>query len=675
VAAISRDERDEASWQSVLATARDGIVSIDDKGRIILFNPMAERMFGYSAEEVIGANVSMLMPPPYRDEHDTYIRQYQKTRVPRAIGTIRRVEARRRSGEIFPIELAVSEAQTQHGVMYTAIVRDVTEQSRLQESVRRERDFATQVIETAQVVILILDPRGRIVRYNPYMEQLTGYPLADTSGRDWYSTFLPKAERNRVRHLFEAALRGDPVTGQLSSMLSRDGRELQIEWYARPLRGAEEQLIGLLCCGQDITEMARQRAEIEARVRQQATVALLGLQALAATNIETFLEQVPERVAATLDVEYVKILELLPEGNALKAVAGVGWKPDSLERTPTPIEPGTHVAATLTSTEPIRIEDFETDPRFRPSVLLRAHHVVSGIAAIIGGHSKPFGSLGAYTTKRRTFSEDDANFLQAVANVIAESLARERAEVALRENERTAQQRERLADIGAITARIVHDLGNPLAALSMQAQLILRRARRGDFTPREPVQQPTEQILTTLGRLEQLVREFTDFAREQRLNLAEVEVGRFLRNMADLWKPLAAAHGIELRVKAPQPDLVIRVDAEKIQRVLDNLIKNAIDAVARNGEVILRAAPSASGKVQILVEDSGSGIPQGLDVFRLFETTKPQGTGIGLAIAKQLVQAHGGTIVHRARDPHGTIFEIELPIIAASGAALDLTVD
>jgi signal transduction histidine kinase len=175
--------------------------------------------------------------------------------------------------------------------------------------------------------------------------------------------------------------------------------------------------------------------------------------------------------------------------------------------------------------------------------------------------------------------------------------------------------------------------------------------------------------------MEQLVREFTDFAREQRLELGEVEVGDFLRDMAALWRPLAASHAIDLKVEVPRQRLTIRLDAEKIQRVLDNLIKNAIDAIGRTGEVILRASLLAGEKIQILVEDSGSGIPEGLEVFRLFETTKPQGTGIGLAIAKQMIQAHGGTITHRVRHPKGTIFEIELPTLTVSTAALDLALD
>src|SRR4051812_37998122 len=117
----------DARWRAVLATARDAIISIDAEGRVTLFNPAAEEMFGYTAAEVVGQNVNMLMPSPYFDEHDEYLRHYQATREARAIGRVRNVHARRNNGELFPIELSVSESSVGNEVLYTAIIRDVGE--------------------------------------------------------------------------------------------------------------------------------------------------------------------------------------------------------------------------------------------------------------------------------------------------------------------------------------------------------------------------------------------------------------------------------------------------------------------------------------------------------------------------------------------------------------------
>ena len=104
-------------------------------------------------------------------------------------------------------------------------------------------------------------------------------------------------------------------------------------------------------------------------------------------------------------------------------------------------------------------------------------------------------------------------------------------------------------------------------------------------------------------------------------------------------------------------------DEVMLRRVLDNLIKNAIEAVDRKpGAVTVCATIPSPGKICITVDDDGPGIPESIDVFNLFETTKPDGTGIGLAVADQLIAGHGGTIGHAPRSPRGTTFKIELSL-------------
>ncbi len=117
----------EARLRSIVETAVDGIVLINEQGVIESFNRAAERIFGYPAAEVMGRNVSMLMPPPYRDEHDQYLQSYRDTGIRKVIGLGRDVVGRRKDGSEFPMELAVSETPTNEGLKFTGIVRDVTE--------------------------------------------------------------------------------------------------------------------------------------------------------------------------------------------------------------------------------------------------------------------------------------------------------------------------------------------------------------------------------------------------------------------------------------------------------------------------------------------------------------------------------------------------------------------
>ncbi len=133
-------QRAEAWLHSLVQTTQDAVISIDQHGRIILFNPAAERMFGYTQAEVMGQKVNMLMPEPYAREHDSYIARYERTGEAHAIGRIRSVTARRKTGELFPIELSVTESRTEAEVRYSAFIRDISEKVQLQERLlERER--------------------------------------------------------------------------------------------------------------------------------------------------------------------------------------------------------------------------------------------------------------------------------------------------------------------------------------------------------------------------------------------------------------------------------------------------------------------------------------------------------------------------------------------------------
>jgi PAS domain S-box-containing protein len=129
----------EARLRAILGSAVDGIIAIDESGAIQSLNPAAERLFGYSEAEILGRNVSLLMPPPYRDEHDGYLASYLRTSRARIIGIGREVEARRKNGEVFPIHLSVGEARLGRRRIFTGIIHDLTLRNRLQEQLAQSQ--------------------------------------------------------------------------------------------------------------------------------------------------------------------------------------------------------------------------------------------------------------------------------------------------------------------------------------------------------------------------------------------------------------------------------------------------------------------------------------------------------------------------------------------------------
>jgi PAS domain S-box-containing protein len=125
------EQRMRAIWE----TAAEGIITIDERGIVELLNPAACRIFGYQPEEVIGRNVKMLMPSPYRDNHDGYLANYLRTGHAKMIGIGREVVGQRKDGSLFPMELSVGEVRLGDRRLFTGLVRDISERRRLEQAV------------------------------------------------------------------------------------------------------------------------------------------------------------------------------------------------------------------------------------------------------------------------------------------------------------------------------------------------------------------------------------------------------------------------------------------------------------------------------------------------------------------------------------------------------------
>jgi PAS domain S-box-containing protein len=786
--ALSLRQLDQARWAAVLDTARDAIVSTDRDGIVTLFNRAAEEIFGYSASEVLGENIRMLMPPPYQEEHDQYLQNYHRTHVTKVIGRIRYVEGRRKNGEVFPIEVSVSEAQVGDEVLFTAIIRDATERKRMEEALRRERDFAERLVEAAEAIVLVRDLEGRIVLYNPYMEKISGLPLAETKGKNWFSTFLPAPERQRAREVFIQTLCDGEATGYFSSLLTRGGgSSREIEWHTRVLRDAQGSVSGVLSIGQDITErrsaerhLAAQyavtRVLAEADSLTGATPRLLEAICMAAgwdlgelwyvdSETQTLRLDGVWYVPALDAAEYVSVSETMSFARG-EGLPGMVWasgdavlisdlsKAKELVRAAllrnlelraafaSPIFIGGDVAGVICffdrglrefggdlvrvleglgrqigdfverkrSEDAVRYSEarFEAFMNNSPATAFmkdeagrmiyvnkpyeRVFH--TSLEAVYGKNdfelwplevaeqlrahdlevltsNKPLEVLEQAPTPDKGMREwlsfkfpiTDAAGQRFLASMGIDVTERRRAEAQLLELQKLAQERARLADIGAITAKIAHDLGNPLSGLSMQAQLVLQRARRDPTQPLGNVVKPVEQLVSEVRRLEGLIREFLSFAREQRLDLQQIELPHFLREVLNVWQPVASAHQIALKLDTTESPKQIEADEGKLRRVLDNLLKNAIEAIDSGpGEVKIVASIASPDKLRISVEDDGCGIPDSVQLFRLFETTKAQGSGLGLAVSKQIVLAHGGDLLFSPREPRGAAFHVELPL-------------
>ncbi len=187
------------------------------------------------------------------------------------------------------------------------------------------------------------------------------------------------------------------------------------------------------------------KSQLLIKVKQQQAVAEFGQFALAAKNLAPILERAVNLVASTLNVEYCKVLELLPDGKNLLLKAGVGWHDDIVGTATVRADTNSQAGYTLLVSEPVVVNNLFTETRFSGSNLLLDHQAISGMSVSIQGNERPYGILGVHTIQQQDFSQDDVNFISAIANIIAQTNERTLAENSLR----VSQERYALAVEGS----------------------------------------------------------------------------------------------------------------------------------------------------------------------------------------------------------------------------------
>jgi len=219
-------------------------------------------------------------------------------------------------------------------------------------------------------------------------------------------------------------------------------------------------------------------------------------------------------------------------------------------------------------------------------------------------------------------------------------------------------QRERLGVVGRMAASIIHDLKSPLSAIRMSAELIGETAADADTARRSQL------IVREVDRLTAMVGDLLDYCRSQkRLDPRPTDLGGFFNEALELLRPACEPRGVTLTV-ASRVAHPVTLDPQRFHRVIYNLATNAVEAMPRGGRLAITAEPDGD-HVRIEVADTGCGIaPHRLEqVWRPFVSFgKKNGTGLGLPIARKIVEDHGGTITVRSELNVGTTFTIRLPV-------------
>jgi signal transduction histidine kinase len=314
------------------------------------------------------------------------------------------------------------------------------------------------------------------------------------------------------------------------------------------------------------------------------------------------------------------------------------------------------------------VDDWRKDPQVNRDLAKRWDAAAAMVFPLVARKV----CLGLLLVNRRVphrWTDDQrevAEALAAQASVTIENARLyENARRAYRElNEAQARiiQSEKLAVVGTFASGLAHEVRNPLNSIALQLSILERRAAPLEAPLAEELREIMGVIREEVKRLDNLVGDFLQFSRTNRLQFRRTSLDGLVDEVVRLLRPAARASGVTFkrrRVGPPIPELPI--DGEKIKQVVINLLQNAIEAMPGGGDVSVETM-LADGRACLQVQDEGPGLPPGLDVFQLFMTTKASGTGLGLPIAQQIVLEHGGEITASGETGAGATFVVCLPL-------------
>jgi diguanylate cyclase (GGDEF)-like protein/PAS domain S-box-containing protein len=402
----------------VVEDVADAVVMIDGDHRIVAFSRAARDMFGYDTVDVIGEPLDVLLPVGLGERHRDRVDQFASGVVSRqAMSDRRTLMGRRRNGDEFSVEITIAKSSFAGGVFFNAVIRDVTSRRRDDERLSASLGRFEALVRQASDGITIADVRGRILYASPAAQGLLGVSECELVGMSGVGLLHP--DDNQL------------VSGLLTEALATPGESVH---YEARLRGRDDAWMWAEVTATNLTDDLaiggfvfnfRDISQRKAAEAQRAAVATLGSRALAGMSLEVLAREAATYVIDLVGADSAAVLERVESQSYELAVrACVGWPEEFVGRRVVATA-GSPTARTLSTGRPVIVEDYATEPPFPGKELVDAANIRSTVSVVIPGHGGPWGLLGVMSAEPRSFSSTDADFVQAIANVLASAVERD----------------------------------------------------------------------------------------------------------------------------------------------------------------------------------------------------------------------------------------------------------
>jgi PAS domain S-box-containing protein len=634
----------EERFRELFEHANDAVCITTIEGDFIAVNQAGERAFGRPRDELRKLNLNQIIAPDQID----LVNRMRDRKLAGGGRTLYEVDIVRPDGRA-ALEVNSSVVfRDGNPVAILAIARDITERRRAEQALRESEERYRSLVDGATDVVYTTDLDGNFTAVNRAGERLLGLPREEIVGRNM-SRFIAPEHIDLATRMRQAQPRGEEQALYELAIVTPDGRRLTLELSTRLIR-RDGQPVGIQGIARDITE----RKRFEDQLQQ--------------LNLE--LEQrVVERTATLVERERElrdakRSLEHLIRSSPGVIVRG---SPDGMRTLY--VSPNVEQLLGYTTQEIVATDGFwpsHVHPDDRERVRIELAAGVAERRDQIKLEHRFRMKDGTYRwllsmVRPEYHSGDTPSHVLAYIVDITERMATEEA---VKQAEREADRANRAKS--AFLSRMSHELRTPLNAIIGFAQLMEFEAAD------EPNRESAQHILHAGQHLLELINEILDISKiesdQMRLSLEPVEVSQVAEEALNLVAPLAAGRGLAIsRRGASPPGVRVLADSQRLKQVLLNLLSNAVKYNRAGGEIDLSWEDAAPDRVRILVADTGTGIPPDRlgKLFTPFdrlgmEGTGVEGTGLGLALSKRLVELMGGTIGVKSTPGEGTVFWIDL---------------
>ena len=585
------------------------LVIINSCGIIQSANAKTDELFGYAKDELIGQNVSVLMPSPDAEKHDSYIKQYLRTGVAKIIGTSRHVNALKKNGEKFPAIIDIYSFKYDGEILFGGFLSDFTELEEAQKALSHSRKYVEDILQSLSEMLFVLNCDGTIKMVNKKVSELSKYSAGDIEG-------LP-----------------------IGTLIKEEDEKLKIDNFARFY---------------DIIEKG-------------------GARDIRAYCITKSCEKVPVLVSGSIvrdeSGETTAVIIYAKDAKDSKILRELQVAQKVLEEfTDFPVKNPAPVIRLNTDGE-ITLANSAAENFFDDSKLVGQcwFDLCKDVT-----REKLRNVTQSGTTFQHEISRSNRNirleyvpFGENVIGVYGFDIT----ELKLAQGQ--SIQSSKLAALGEMSSGLAHELNNPLSFVKGFNNRIKVVLEKNEESMKDDISELVREIGYGAERMNTIISHFRDFSRlsENKFELVKVNeiVERSMEMFAEQLKMKCIAADLQLCEGQPE----IAGDGNRLQQVFVNLISNARDALDLADEnlkkKIIVSTKICSDKVVISFQDNGTGISKEKlkKVFDPFFTTKDvgKGTGLGLSISDGIIKDHHGEIVVGSTESVGSKFSIHLPLL------------